>query len=408
MDGLARGTEETLGARRVFTVSELNRVLRELLEDEFPFLWVEGEISGLKSSKGGHLYFNLRDDGASLQAVLFRNYRLSLPFEPEEGMHVICFGRLSLYEPRGQYQLLVRRIEPLGIGAFRVALAQLREKLAREGLLDPALKRPLPLWPKVVGLITSLYGAAIHDFLRIGLSRFPRASVYIYPVRVQGAGAVEEVLEGLSVLSELKEVEVIVITRGGGSLEDLWAFNNEDLARAIRACRVPVVSAVGHEIDYTICDLVADARAPTPTAAAELVFPDLEELQRTLATFEGALLRGIEGRLRQKRERLSLLASHLKSPHEKIHEQKKELSHLETRLGLAIKRLLSGKRGTLKGMAAKLEALSPLAVLARGYSIVRLEKNKKILRRAREVNPGDILEIRLHEGQIRAVVEEES
>ncbi len=386
-------------------MSELNRALRELLEARFPFLWVEGEVSGLKSSKSGHLYFNLRDDGASLKAVLFRSYRLNLPFKLEEGMHVLCFGRLSLYEPRGDYQLLVQQVEPLGIGAFRVALAQLREKLAREGLLDPALKRPLPFLPKVVGLITSLYGAAIHDFLKVSLSRFPRASIYVYPVRVQGAQATGEILEGLEVLSTLSDVEVIVITRGGGSLEDLWAFNDEALARAIRACRVPVVSAVGHEIDYTICDLVADARAPTPTAAAELVFPRLEELEETLRYLHQHLHKGLEKQLRLKREKLLALAGRLKSPADKILEQQKGLFHLKRRLALALERAFKTKREGLRLLAGRLEALSPLAVLSRGYSIV-CHPGGKIISDSSQVNEGDGVEIILHKGRLKARIEE--
>ncbi len=406
MDGLARGQERLDTARRVFTVSELNNLLKEILEARFPFIWVEGEISSLKSSRNGHLYFNLRDDGASLQAVLFRSYRLNLPFELEDGMHVLCFGRLTLYEPRGQYQLLVQQVEPLGIGAFRLALAQLKEKLSREGLLDPALKRPLPFLPEAVGLITSLYGAAIHDFLKMGLSRFPKATIYIYPVKVQGPEASQEIVQALRALESLAEIEVIVIARGGGSLEDLWAFNDESLARAIRACRVPVVSAIGHEIDYTLCDLVADARAPTPTAAAELVFPRLEELENMLSYFKHHLLLGVEKQLRRQREKLFSLASRLKDPGTKISEQKKELSHLKRRLGLAFERLLLAKRERLRFLASRLEALSPLAILARGYSIVYREKTGKIIRRATQVCQGERIEILLQEGKIKAEVKE--
>ncbi len=405
MDSLARGSEGLNYERRVFTVSELNRRLKELLEGSFPFLWVEGEISGLKSSPNGHLYFNLRDDGASLQAVLFRAYRPKLLFKLEDGMHVLCFGRLSLYEPRGQYQLVVQQVEPLGIGAFQVALAQLKEKLAREGLLDPTLKRPLPFLPKVVGLITSLHGAAIHDFLKVGLCRFPRASIYIYPVRVQGPQASQEILEGLKLLSSLGEVEVIVITRGGGASEDLWAFNDESLARAIRKCRVPVVSAVGHEIDYTICDLVADARAPTPTAAAELVFPRLEELENKLSNLQKELVKGLEKQLRLKHERLSSLANRLRSPGEKILEQKKEISHLKRRLLLALERNFKTKREMLRLLSGRLEALSPLAVLARGYSIVRRQSGE-VVRDSSSLKEGEILEIILHKGRLKALIKE--
>ncbi len=406
MEGLARGRPQE--SKRVFTVSELNQVLKDLLEETFPFLWVEGEVANLRSSKAGHLYFSLRDDGASLKAVLFKSYRLGLPFGLEEGLHVLCFGRLSLYEPRGEYQLLVQQVEPMGLGAFRLALSQLKAKLAREGLLDEALKRPLPAFPRAIGLITSLHGAAVHDFLKLGLSRHPRARVIIYPVRVQGEEAVGEILEGLRVLAGLEEVEVIVITRGGGSLEDLWPFNNEALARAIRATPVPVVSAVGHEIDYTLCDLVADARAPTPSAAAELVFPDLSALGEGLALLKVRLERAVKGHLFLKKERLTSLARRLRDPRRALKERQRELNALGRRLYLSGANLLSRKRETLKALAARLEALSPLAVLSRGYSLVYKLPERSLVRSASQVREGEGLEILTAEGWIKARVEGKS
>ncbi len=403
MEGLARGYSR--GARRVFKVSELNRALKGLIEEVYPFLWVEGEIANLKCSRAGHLYFSLRDDGASLRAVLFRTFQPTIPFALEDGMHVLCFGRLSVYEARGEYQLLVQQVEPVGLGAYRLALAQLKEKLAKEGLLSEDLKRPLPFFPKAVGLITSLHGAAVHDFLRIALSKNPKARIFIYPVRVQGPEAAAEICQGLEVLSGHQDVEVIVIARGGGSLEDLWAFNEEGLARAIRACRVPVVSAVGHEIDYTVCDLVADARAPTPTAAADLVFPNLSALEEGLNLLGERLKTAVLRKISAQRERLSFLASRLKDPQEGLKEKQRELMLLERRLKLALQNLLARKREELKRLSAHLEAVSPLSVLARGYSLVYRLPARTLVKRAEDVEVGEEIEISLAQGKIRAKVQ---
>ncbi len=404
MDALARGNlKET---RRVFSVSELNQALKELIESKFPFVWVEGEIANVKTSQAGHIYFSLRDDGASLRAVLFRTYRSNLNFKLEDGLHVLCFGRLSLYETRGEYQLIVQQVEPVGYGVFRLALQQLQEKLAKEGLLDPARKRPLPFWPKVIGLITSLHGAAIHDFLRVGLGRNPLTRVLVYPVKVQGEDAPLEIMEGLLALSSFNEVEVIVITRGGGSIEDLIPFNHEGLARAIAASPVPVVSAVGHEIDVTICDLVADVRAPTPTAAAQLVFPKLADIENTLSLLARSLKRAMTGKIEREKERLIHLARRLKDPQRKIAEQQKLLDSLKRRLDLGISKQLTRKQQSLQSLARELHVLSPLAVLERGYSIARRVPDGKVLRSAEEASRGDELEIILSQGRLKATVKE--
>ncbi len=403
MEALARG--DIKNNRRVLSVSELTAELKDLLEQKFPFVWVEGEVSNTKSSANGHLYFSLKDDGAVLKAVMFRSYRPNLAFKLEDGLHVLCFGRLSLYEPRGEYQLIVQQVEPVGYGAFRLALEQLKKKLAVEGLLDEARKKPLPFWPKAVGLITSLHGAAIHDFLRVGFFRNPKARVIIYPVKVQGDEAPQEIVEALYSLGRFSEVEVIVIARGGGSFEDLLPFNHEGLARAIAASPVPVVSAVGHEIDVTICDLVADARAPTPTAAAELVFPNLNELAYDLGLKFRALHKALKEKLLREEQKLNHLKKQLKDPRQKIYESRERLGLLKRRLDLSFARHLETKRNKLVSLVRQLESLSPLAVLARGYSITR-KPSGKVIKEAREVLPGDELDILLHQGKLRVEVKE--
>ncbi|OAG27345.1 exodeoxyribonuclease VII large subunit [Thermodesulfatator autotrophicus] len=403
MEALARGNPKN--NRRVFTVSELTKELKSLLELKFPFIWVEGEISNSKSSANGHLYFSLKDEGAVLKAVMFRSFRPNLPFKLEDGLHVLCFGRLSLYEPRGEYQLIVQQVEPIGYGAFRLALEQLQKKLAAEGLLDEARKRPLPFWPRVIGLITSLHGAAIHDFLRVGFFRNPKARVLIYPVRVQGEEAPQEIIEAIHVLSSFSEVEVLVIARGGGSFEDLLPFNHEGLARAIATSPVPVVSAVGHEIDVTICDLVADARAPTPTAAAEMVFPSLNELAYELGLKLRALNRTLREKLLREEQKLNQLKRRLKDPRQKIKESQEKVHLLKRRLDVSFLRRLEDKQNKLFSLIKQLESLSPLAVLARGYSIVR-KSSGQVIKEAQEVLPGEELDILLHQGKLRVKVKE--
>src|SRR5216684_3755323 len=261
------------GERRVYTVSELTGQIKGTLEGAFPAVWVEGEISNLRMPSSGHAYFTLKDEGAQLSAVLFRGRGRRVRFEPEDGMHVLAFGGLDVYAARGQYQLVVELMEPQGLGALQLAFEQLKRKLEAEGLFDEGRKRKLPVFPRVIGIVTSPTGAAIRDMLNIIGRRFGDLHILIAPVRVQGDGAPGEIIQALLNLQAVAELDVIIVGRGGGSIEDLWAFNDEGVARAIVDCRVPVVSAVGHEIDVTIADLVADARAPTPSAAAALVVP---------------------------------------------------------------------------------------------------------------------------------------
>ena len=391
--------------RKVFQVSELTKAIRALLEESFPFVWVEGEVSNLCIPSSGHFYFTLKDEEASLRAVLFKSYQPNLRFQLKDGLHVLCFGRLSVYEPRGEYQLVVQLVEPLGYGALQLALAQLKEKLAAKGYFAQERKRPLPLLPRLVGVVTSLNGAAVRDFLRVSLSRFPKANILIFPVRVQGEGAAQEIAQGIRILSRWPGVEVLVVTRGGGSVEDLWAFNEEVVAEAVFHSPIPVVSAVGHEIDFTICDLVADLRAPTPTAAAQQVFPEWEALLDQLHLLEERLAQGFGKRLSQAKQDLQTLLLRLRDPRKQILEAKKRQEELLWRLKKLWAMHLGQKRERLQGLTRQLDALSPLQVLARGYSITRLPSGE-ILKEAQRVSPGEEVEITLHRGKLRAEVKE--
>src|SRR5262245_30244611 len=290
--------------RRVFTVSELTRAVKNTLEGRFGGLWVEGEISNLRVHTSGHVYFTLKDDEAQVRAVLFRGRMRRVRFEPADGLHVLAFGRLEVYAVRGEYQLVCDVLEPKGLGALQLAFEQLKARLAAEGLFDAARKRPLPVLPRRVGLVTSPTGAAVRDFLRVVTRRFAGLQVLVCPVRVQGDTAAGEIAEALATLNRRGDLDVIVVARGGGSLEDLWAFNEEAVARAIAASKIPVISAVGHETDVTIADFVADLRAPTPSAAAELVVREKAQLVAHLGSLRERLQGAVGQRVRRWRERL--------------------------------------------------------------------------------------------------------
>ncbi len=408
MEVITKPTEfENIGSEtRVFTVSELTYVIKDLLENAFPFVWVEGEVANLRCPNSGHLYFTLRDKEASLRAVIFRGQRQYLKFELEDGLHVLCFGRISVYEPRGEYQLIVQLVEPKGLGALQLAFEQLKKRLAKAGFFDEARKRPLPVLPKTVGVVTSLSGAAIRDFLKVALSRYPKAHIIIFPVRVQGDGAAQEIAEGIRLLGLQKSVELIVVTRGGGSLEDLWAFNEEIVAKAIYESPIPVVSAVGHEIDYTICDFVADARAPTPTAAAQMVFPAIDKLIEQIENLKTRMFHLINALLAHKHNKLVELSQRLKDPRDSLRETKERLKHLNERLLRSIERQLIYKNQKLSALSRHLEAVSPLSVLNRGYSLVKKLPDKKLIKEAQELSKGDKLEIIFRKGVAIAKVEE--
>ena len=415
-----------VGVGRVLGVSELVARLREALFDEFGEVWVEGEIASLHRSRPGHFYFDLKDSDAQLRAVIFRRTASELLFEPEEGMQVLARARLDIYAERGLLQLVVSRLEPCGEGALRLAFEQLKRRLAAEGLFDPEHKQELPFLPRRIGLITSQQGAAIHDFLRGLRQRFPAVDVLLYDARVQGEGAWREVVRGLHLLDSQPGVDVIVVTRGGGSIEDLWTFNREEVVRAIFELETPVVSGIGHDVDLVLTDLVADARAATPTSAAELVVPDAVALLRELSAFRVHLTQRQRKRLKTQMHRLESLSRALVHPAQRLtelgrrlgdarsrllhavgHERERDstrLAHLQERLGRAVESLQERQGARLGALGGRLQALSPLAVVGRGYGIARRESDGAILKSSEQVRVGDSIGVRLARGALRASV----
>jgi len=392
----------------IYTVSELTREIKNLLEGGFSGVWVTGEISNFHAHSSGHFYFTLKDKGAQLSTVMFRGANRHLKFKLEDGLEVVAKGRVSVYEPRGNYQIILDYIEPKGLGALQLAFTQLRNKLAEEGLFDEARKRPLPYLPRTLGIVTSPTGAVIQDMIRILKRRNPHVNILLYPVSVQGEAAAPEIVRGIEALNRHGEAEAMIVGRGGGSLEDLWAFNTEAVARAIAASRIPVISAVGHETDFTIADYVADLRAPTPSSAAELAAPVAAELRQALRDTQRRLLRGYRQGLESRREKLKFWISHLKHPKKRLEELSQHLDDLRERLKLGIARSLETRRAGLRLLGEKLEVLSPLSILSRGYSIVRkLEEGGRegaVVKDAEQVKPGDSLSLRLFKGSLKARV----
>jgi exodeoxyribonuclease VII large subunit len=441
---------ETPNGPRVYTVSQLTEAIQELLEERFDFVWVEGEISNFKAPVSGHYYMVVKDDTAQIRAVMFRLQARYLKFLPEDGMKVIAQGRISVYAPRGEYQIVLDYLEPVGVGALALAFEQVKQKLAEEGLFDPDIKKPLPFLPKKVVVITSPTGAAIHDFLKIIRRRFANIEILIVPVRVQGDQACDEIIAALDLVNRELTADAIVLTRGGGSLEDLWAFNQEALARAIRRSRIPVVSAVGHEIDLTISDLAADVRAPTPSAAAELLAAEKEDLIKRLNQagtrlvsamgltirrradelnrlknriqdpkkrlinlwmrldeLHGRLIRLTEQVIREKRAGFSseMRALRLHSPVNRIRSREQQLGFQVERLVRAIQRKLRETEAKRSLMERRITDLSPLSVLKRGYSIALKLPEKQVLKAASSVGKGDQLQVLLGEGELECRVE---
>jgi exodeoxyribonuclease VII large subunit len=431
--------------RRIYSVSKLTKEIKSLLENNLPFVWITGEISNLSIPSSGHFYFTLKDENAQISAVMFRGQNRQLKFELTDGMQVTGLGRISVYEPRGTYQLIFELLEPKGIGALQMAFEQLKARLSAEGLFDETHKKPLPFLPKTIALITSPSGAVIHDMIRILDRRFPGLNVVILPVKVQGEAAVKEIVAALHLLKEIVEVEVAILARGGGSIEDLQAFNHESVARAIYAATIPVVSAVGHETDFTIADFVADLRAPTPSVAAELVVPVKQELIRRINTLSQRLLSNIHQNIDRSRLHVKNLERRLVDPRKKVQDFRLRLDELlgrlartmvrqqalrRERLNWRLDRLQAnkpflriaglrkkleqmhaslvvsfnsygyGKKLALREQMAKLHALSPLAILSRGYSIARTVPDAVVVRDPNQVNISQELEILLKSGTL--------
>ena len=414
--------------RAVLSVSQLTDQLRGVVEEKFPAVWVEGEISNFRLYSSGHAYFTLKDENAQLRAVLFRTRVRRLRFEPGDGQHVLAFGSLEVYAQRGEYQLVVELLEPRGLGALQLAFEQLKQRLGAEGLFEAARKRSLPPFPRKIGVVTSPSGAAIRDILRIIGRRFAGLHIVLAPCRVQGEGAAEEIAQGIVDLNRLGGVDVIIAGRGGGSLEDLWAFNEEVVARAIAGSKIPVISAVGHEVDVTIADFVADLRAPTPSAAAELVVREkqaivdgLDALRRRLDRAVRRPLSDLERRVDDGRSRLDhashlahrrvahrveLLTARLKaaSPFNRLSVGRHRLDRVHGRLHGAVAGRVLAARHRLASAVGRLESLSPLAVLGRGYSLTRTPEGA-VVRRARDVSPGSRVNVLLGEGALDCRVE---
>lgn len=380
-------------ARKFLTVSEVNELIKGTLESRLGALWVQGEISNFRMPPSGHFYFTLKDDRSQIAAVMFRRQGAALRFTPENGLAVLCFGRVSLYTARGDLQLYVEDMEPQGMGALHLAFEQLKKKLAAEGLFAAERKRELPFLPRTIGIVTSDKGAALRDMLCILGGRYPDRRVVVRPVKVQGEGAAPEIAEAIADLNRLGGIDVIIVGRGGGSLEDLWAFNEEVVARAIYRSEAPVVSAVGHEIDFTIADFVADRRAPTPTAAAEMAVPRKNDLAEQIEALGGRLARAAALKLETLREAHRGLARRLADPGRKLRENQQRVDELSVDLLRRFQDRLRQARDRLAEIAGRLGALSPLAVLDRGYSIAHKLPEERIVKDSASLAIGDLLRV---------------
>lgn len=394
--------------KHVYSVSELTKYIRVILDDSFPSIWVEGEISNLVLHSSGHIYFSMRDANASLKCAFFRRANEKLKFKLKDGMKVICFGSISVYEARGDYQLIIEDVEPKGIGALQLQFQQLKEKLHKEGLFDERHKVRIPFLPTRIGIVTSPTGAAIRDILNIARRRFSNVEIIINPVKVQGEGAKKEIAAAIRQFNELKNIDVMIVTRGGGSLEDLWPFNEEVVARAIYDSEIPVISAVGHEIDYTISDFVADFRAPTPSAAAELVIPKKEDLINLINTATTRLKNALAVKLNTLTEKLAALRDSyiLRQPLNIIIQYEQKIDDLGKLAGIRIDHLVKMRQESFKFLTGKLESLSPLAILNRGYSITTKLPEGIIIKDANFLKKNDIIETKLGKGKFKSRVEE--
>jgi exodeoxyribonuclease VII large subunit len=435
----------------IYTVSELNRKIKAILEQNFPFVWITGEISNFRMPSSGHHYLTLKDETSQIQTVMFRGQNQHLKFFPEDGMAVTGLGRISVFEPRGSYQVILEYLEPKGVGALQVAYEQLKKKLEDEGLFDDHYKKPLPFLPEKIGLITSPTGAVVYDILHIVRRRFPGIPIDIVPVRVQGDGAIADIVSAVELLNRLRSVDIVILARGGGSLEDLQAFNSEAVARAIFASELPIVSAVGHETDYTIADFTADLRAPTPSAAAELTVPIKGDLYRKINELRYVIILNIQRYIKNYRAQVDSLRERLADPKKKLIDHRLKLDEDAGRLTRAMmnqihlrrerlawkcdklsynnpksyvirlkeklertSRLLqqsmqlcvSDRSARLREIDAKLDSLSPTAILARGFSITRTLPETSIVRDSAAVSRGQALEIVLAKGTLTCDVKE--
>lgn len=392
---------------RTWNVSELTHYIKDLLEGDPPLqnVWLTGEISNFSRSAAGHLYFTLKDAGAALSCVMWRSDAMGLTWKPKQGDAALTHGHISLYSVRGTYQLYVDQLKPAGLGDLHAQYEELRDRLRDEGLFDDERKQRLPSYPKVIGIVTSPGAAALRDALDVLQRRYPLVQVVLAPTLVQGAQAPPQIVAALESLDARDDVDVILVVRGGGSLEELWAFNDERVARAISASRHPVVSGVGHETDFTIADFVADRRAPTPSVAAELVVPDQADLRQSIGAWAGQLTGGIDRRLRGARQALDQQGRALQhlSPQARVNTHRQQVDDLARSATRAATHKLALHRSELAGLKARLAALSPQATLDRGYAIVRREESGAIVRSVEQITEGDALVVRVRDGEFGAV-----
>ncbi len=436
--------------RDVYSISRLNREARSLLEGSFPLLWIEGEVSNFARPASGHWYFSLKDEAAQVRCAMFRNKNRHIGFVPENGTQVLIRARIGLYEARGEFQIIAEHMEEAGDGALRRAFEILKQKLQNEGLFSQEQKKPVPAWPKQIGVITSPTGAAIKDILSTLRRRFPDLAIVVYPVTVQGTDSADQIAKMIATAALRNECDVLILARGGGSLEDLWSFNEEKLARAIYACPIPIVAGIGHEIDFTIADFVADQRAPTPTAAAELVSPNRPDIQMQFEQYEKRLLSLLQARIEQATQKLQWLGKRIQHPgrrlqdraqrlddlqgrqltainntlrhsslaithlHGRLHllnpvlqisQQKKQLAYVYRQITNGMKLILDNKHQSTARLAHSLNTVSPLATLERGYAIVSRQADNQLIRSYKQVNPGEPIKARLADGELLCRVE---
>ena len=416
---------------KIYKVSEVTKMVKLELESAFPLLWVEGEISNFHRHHSGHLYFTLKDEMSQLRTVMFRSWAQKVVFELKDGLQIIARGRINVYEPRGEYQLMVEMAEPKGKGALQLAFEQLKEKLKKEGLFDPALKKKLPFLPKKIGIVTSPRGAAIIDILRTLDRRFARLHILIYPSKVQGKGAADEIVEGIDYLGNLPDIDVIIVGRGGGSIEDLWAFNEEKVARSIFRCPVPIISAVGHEVDFTIADFVADIRASTPSAAAEMVVEKEQSFEEKIENLENRLIQNQKYFLQEKKQEVFNLTKHrafqnmkimLLNLEQKVDELelgawnvirnlKQRISEIQSRTIFLEEKLRSTLRGRLQQLQAswerfsvQLHSLSPLNILKKGYTLCWKDSGRSLIRRIDDVPNEEEVTVSFNKGEFSCLV----
>ena len=435
----------------IYTISRLNREVRTVLEEVFPTIWVQGEISNLAKPSSGHLYFTLKDSSAQVRCAMFKNRQSGLRFNPENGALVLARANISLYEGRGEYQLIIESLEPAGAGALQLAFEALKQKLSEEGLFDETHKKPIPHFPDTIGIITSATGAAIRDILSILKRRYPYGNIIVYPVPVQGEGAAKKIVQAIKVADQRDECDVLILTRGGGSLEDLWSFNEEIVARAVFDCNTPIVCGVGHEIDFTIADFVADQRAPTPSAAAELVSPDSHKLLLQIQRYEEQIVRSQQNLITRHKRHVEMLSKQIphprqhlqqlaqrideytlrlahriekqitnkklqliacsgrvnkQNPLDKIKQQLQFVINLRTQFKKSIQRILNNSKKEVSRLTQILETVGPVSTLERGYAIVTDRTSGSIVRDTSQIKVGNKLRIRLAKAEIDSTIDD--